>query len=399
MAPPLLNGKPSATSATTTVLHIKSSGEFVSNFVPPDYIVDGVLQEGFLYSLTGQTGSGKTSIMLRLAASIATGQQFAGRETKQRRVLYLAAENPLDVQMRWIALAQHVDFLPAEAEVFFVEGVFRLSETPSVLRAEAEKLGGEFGLVVVDTGPVFYEGTDENNRTEQGRHAVIMRELITLIPGTPCVIVNCHPVKNADPDNLLPAGGGNFLNSVDGNLTLAKTESACELHWAGKFRGVEFMPLNFMLKTVTHQDLKDSRGKLIPTVISVWISEQGKEELTAYRNAVDRQALEIISSNSRVTQVELAAHLGWKVHSGQPNKVRAHRLFKTLEKRKLIKPVGLGHQLTPSGTRSYFLSGYTKGVVTHQSYTPCPCNFFVTGRKKRLLKQWVRQARVVFRRR
>jgi hypothetical protein len=33
------------------------------------------------------------------------------------------------------------------------------------------------------------------------------------------VVVNCHPVKNATADNLLPAGGGTFLNEVDGNLT------------------------------------------------------------------------------------------------------------------------------------------------------------------------------------
>jgi hypothetical protein len=36
---------------------IKSSAQFVAGFIPPDYIVDGLLQQGFLYSLTGQTGS------------------------------------------------------------------------------------------------------------------------------------------------------------------------------------------------------------------------------------------------------------------------------------------------------------------------------------------------------
>jgi len=34
-------------------------------------------------------------------------------------------------------------------------------------------------------------------------------------------LVNCHPVKNASRDNLLPMGGSAFLNEVDGNLTLA----------------------------------------------------------------------------------------------------------------------------------------------------------------------------------
>jgi AAA domain len=73
---------------------IKSSKEFVADFVPPDYLVDGLLQEAFLYSLTGATGAGKTAITLRLAASVALGVVFANCETKKRRVLYLAAENP-----------------------------------------------------------------------------------------------------------------------------------------------------------------------------------------------------------------------------------------------------------------------------------------------------------------
>ena len=242
-------------SATTSLRRslIKTSKQFVADFEPPDYIVDGLLQEGFLYSLTGATGAGKTAITLRLAACIALGVLFAGRETKRRRVLYLAAENPDDVRMRWIALSQHMHFDIDAIEVFFVEGVFKISEAKDRLREEAEKLGGDFGLVIIDTGPVFYEGDEENNRTQQGRHAVMLRDLISVIPGKPAVVANCHPVKNAASDNLLPAGGGTFLNQVDGNLTAAKSDSTTELHTQGKFRGVEFAPIHFLIKTVTHQ--------------------------------------------------------------------------------------------------------------------------------------------------
>jgi hypothetical protein len=227
---------------------IKSSKEFVAGFVPPDYLVDGFVQEAFLYSLTGATGAGKTAITLRLAASTALGVVFANRETKKRRVLYLAAENPVDVRMRWIALAQQMDFNAETIEVFFVEGAFKISQMADTLKTEAASHGGEFGLVIIDTGPVFYEGDDENNRTQQARHAAMLRQLIDIIPGKPAVIANVHPVKNAAADNLLPAGGGSFLNQVDGNLTAAKTDNTTELHWQGKFRGVEFAPMHFMLR-------------------------------------------------------------------------------------------------------------------------------------------------------
>jgi hypothetical protein len=47
---------------------ILSSAQFVSGFVPPDYVIFGLLQRRFLYSLTGKTGAGKTAILLRIAA-------------------------------------------------------------------------------------------------------------------------------------------------------------------------------------------------------------------------------------------------------------------------------------------------------------------------------------------
>jgi AAA domain/CHC2 zinc finger len=334
-------------------LLIKTSKQFVADFVTPDYIVDGLLQEGFLYSLTGATGAGKTAITLRLAASTALGVVFAGRETKKRRVLYLAAENPDDVRMRWIALAQQMGFDVDEIEVFFVEGVFKISEVKDQLREEATKLGGDFGLVIIDTSPVFYEGDDENNRKQQGNHAVMLRELINVIPGKPTVIANCHPVKNAVAENLLPAGGGNFLNQVDGNLTAAKTESTTELHTQGKFRGVEFAPMHFLIKTVTHERVKDSRGRLIPTVICEWISDREKENIAAQRVSDEDAVLKIIADDLKATQPSIAIKMNWRLHNGEPNKMKAGRCIKALLKDKLIKESRRGNYiLTDDGKKA-----------------------------------------------
>jgi AAA domain len=327
---------------------IKSSKEFVAGFVPPDYLVDGLLQEAFLYSLTGATGAGKTAITLRLAASIAVGAPFANRETKKRRVLYLAAENPVDVRMRWIALAQQMDFDAETIEVFFVEGAFKISQMGDKLKQEAGRHGGEFGLVIIDTGPVFYEGDDENNRTQQARHAAMLRELIDIIPGKPAVIANVHPVKNAAPDNLLPAGGGSFLNQVDGNLTAAKTDNTSELHWQGKFRGVEFAPMHFMLRTVTHDRLKDSKGRKMPTVISEWISDEAKEEIAKQRVSDEDRLLALIDADPKATQASLALKMGWKLFSGEPNRMKVSRAIKGMKK--LVKETRAGnYQLTDEG--------------------------------------------------
>jgi hypothetical protein len=267
-----------------------------------------------------------------LAASVALGVVFANRETKKRRVLYLAAENPVDVRMRWIALAQQMDFDADTIEVFFVEGAFKISQTAVTLKAEAASRGGEFGLVTIDTGPVLYEGDDENNRTQQARHAAMLRELIDIIPGKPAVIANVHPVKNAATDNLLPAGGGSFLNQVDGNLTAAKTDNTTELHWQGKFRGVEFAPMHFMLKTVTHEQLKDSKGRLMPTVVCDWISDGAKEEIAKQKVNDEDKLLALIDALPKATLASLATKMGWRLFNGEPNKMKVARTIKGMKK-------------------------------------------------------------------
>jgi DNA polymerase len=316
---------------------IKTSAEFVRGFVPPDYTVVGILQRRFLYSLTGQTGAGKTAITLRLAASAALKISFGGHQTKQTRVLYAAAENPDDVRMRWIALATEMGFDINTVGVFFTEGRFTLSTMLGKLGAEAERHGGDFGLVVIDTSPAFFEGDDENSRAQMGEHARRLRQLITIIPGGPTILANCHPVKNATVENLLPAGGGTFLNEVDGNLTCAKNDSVAELHWQGKFRGPEFAPMAFLIKTVTHPELKDSDDRLMPTVICEHLSEQGQADLEKETRNEEDAILELVKQQPTISLSQMATQMGWYTHDDKPNRSRVQRRIKMLIKDKLIK--------------------------------------------------------------
>jgi hypothetical protein len=243
-----------------------------------------------------------------------------------------------------------MDFDIDTIEVYFVEGRFSLSKSLQLLRSEAERHGGEFGLVVVDTGPTFFEGKDENENKQLGDHACLLRSLINTIPGGPCVIANCHPTKNAQPDQLIPRGGGAFLAEVDGNLTAAKTDSTVELHWQGKFRGPDFAPMQFLIRTVTHQDLKDGDGRLLPTVIAEHISDQTRDDIAAAAHKDEDAVLAFIANNPTATQAAIATAMGWKLYSGVPNRMKAGRCIKALVKAKLIKITRAGrYKLTPEG--------------------------------------------------
>jgi hypothetical protein len=216
-----------------------------------------------------------------------------------------------------------------------------------VLQTEAEKLGGNFGLVIVDTSPAFFEGDDENSRKQMGTHAALLRRIIDTIPGGPCVVANCHPPKNVTDDNLLPAGGGTFLNEIDGNLTSTRDDSVIELHWQGKFRGPEFAPMSFKLKTVTHPELKDSDGRLLPAIVCEYLSEQGQAEISATARKDEDAILDLVKANPTISLSQLAVLMEWYLYSGEPNKMKTKRCLHELVKAKLLRKTRDGWEVVP----------------------------------------------------
>lgn len=281
---------PKAVNDNSPYPGIVSSGDFVSGFVPPDYHLDGVAQAGFIYALTASTGTGKTAVMLALTSSTALGTSLCGRDVRKGRVLYLAGENPDDVRMRWLAMAHHQGFDPAEMDVHFIPGTFSVPGVIERVSADVERLGG-VDLVIVDTSAAYFQGDDENGNTPLGKHARELRQLCAL-PGRPAVVVACHPTKNADPANLQPRGGGAFIAEMDGNLTLTKADSRVKLHWQVKHRGADFSPLFFALETVTAPMLVDSKGRPVPTVMAVgmadWVpAPAAKAKAEPWQSALD----------------------------------------------------------------------------------------------------------------
>jgi len=313
---------------------LKSSAAFIRDFTAPDYLIEGVLQRQFIYALTGHPGRGKTSVALSLAAYIAVGRRLGNLEVDKGRVLIFAGENPVDAKMRWIAMAQQMEFDVEDVDVYFIEGVFKISENIDAIRREVEALGG-VDLIIVDSSAAFFEGDDENNNAQQGSHARMLRELTT-VKGGPCVLVLCHPPKSAGEDNLQPRGGGAYIAEIDGNLTVSKNDMTVELHYQAKLRGPDFAPINFVLKPVTHERLKNSKGRLIPTVVAQYLSEAAQEEMATAARAAEDEVLQAVSKNPGASVSAIAKQLGWMTGKGEPHKSKVQRAIIRLLKDKLL---------------------------------------------------------------
>jgi RecA-family ATPase len=142
-----------------------------------------------------------------LAYAVGEGEPIGGHEVEPGHVCMLAGENPDDVRMRWMAMSEHLGFDIKNIKVHFIAGKYDIRKIRLVIDAKEKELGIDFALVIVDTSAAYFPGNEENSNSQLGDHARVLRTLVD-IKGGPTVLVTCHPVKNADPENLLPRGGG-----------------------------------------------------------------------------------------------------------------------------------------------------------------------------------------------
>src|SRR5262249_22640825 len=211
----------------------------------------------------------------------------------------------------WIKLCEELGVKPETVPVFFLPGNPQLSAVRKQLNTETLQ-HGPFVLVIVDTSAAYFEGNDENDNVQMGKHARMLRSLAKL-PGGPTIIVTCHPVKNADPDDLVPRGGVAFLNEIDANLVCKREPNSTTvlLHWHRKIRGVDFAPIPFQLRQWTTETLKDSKGRLIWTVTARPISEDEQTNLDEQVRSDKDRVLRLMQEQPGLSMAKVAETFAW----------------------------------------------------------------------------------------
>jgi len=328
---------------------VLTAEQFVAGFTPPAYLIDGILQRGYLYSLTARTGHGKTAVALYIAQCIARAEAMHGKEVKGGTVLFLAGENPDDIRARFLVLAEAYGFDAERIKMRFIAGVVDIAAQMAVIEAAAAEIG-DLILIIVDTAAAYFRGDETNSNSQQGAYARVLRRL-TFLPGKPAALVCCHPIKNAARDNLLPMGGSAFLNEVDGNLTLwANAEKQVSLHWLGKFRGPEFDAIAFELTIADSAKVIDAEGRLMPSVVARPISDMTLEAAEIVQEDDENKLLRLIYKHPKASFAELARKMGF-VSGGEPVKWRVQRIVERLADDKLVEKYRKKYRLTPKGEK------------------------------------------------
>ena len=323
---------------------IQTAAEFTADFVAPEYIVDGVIRRGMLYTLTAPTGSGKTAVMLYAATSIAQGHQFFDREVERGDVLFMAGENPDDVRARMIATMEFNGIDPFDCGVHFIPGTISIRADLDRLKAEASKLPN-LVMVVVDTFAAYFDGEDENSNAQALDFARIIRQ-ITEFPSKPAVVMPAHPVKGATRTNLAPKGGSSLVNEVDGNLTLWNDGGIISMHWQVKLRGPEFEPLTFELHRFESDTIRDAKGRRMPTVLAKPMLTARRMDVAQENMSNEDKLLLNISDNPGMSQRDRGVAIGVK------HQTQVRRIVSKLMDQKLVKAFRTNLELTKDGEKA-----------------------------------------------
>ena len=154
-------------------LTVAFADELGDTFTPPDELVQGVLTVGDGSIGYGDSNSGKTFLFIDMAAAVARGVPWMGKQTEPGLVVYLAAESPASVRRRLQAYQRHhgvkvPNFAIAQSPIDLFDGDADTDEVIRLVRMLEKQRGQKVRLIVGDTLARLSAGANENAGQDMG---------------------------------------------------------------------------------------------------------------------------------------------------------------------------------------------------------------------------------------
>jgi len=259
---------------------------------PPAFLIDGLMETDTLGLIFGDPGCGKSFIAADMALSVATGEPFHGRPTKQGPVFFIAGEGHSGLARRFQAWARHRGRGLAGVPMFKSDRAAQfLDATSAQAVADAvDALVSAHGvprLIVVDTLARNFGPGDENSTSEMSAFVAAMDELRGRHPG--CVVLIVHHSGHGDKQR---ARGAMALKGALDFECRAEMDDATICVTVTKMKDApDPAPMAFRLQGVPLDDGASS-AVLVSTVAPSGAGKLTKNQrlaLRAFKTAADEQ--------------------------------------------------------------------------------------------------------------
>ena len=248
--------------------------------------VEGLLTDQSISLFYGPSNVGKTFVVFDLAAHVAMGKAWMGREVEQGRAVYVAAEGAGGIRQRRLAFKRHYGAEAADIPLDIVtEGVSFLQTGDDADIHRLTKTIGEARLVIIDTLAAVAAGGDEN--TSQVMTAVIAcAKKIVEVCGAHCLIVH-HQGKNNDTER----GHSSLRGAVDTSVQITSAVAKLGKIKVTKQRDLEIDP-PFGFQLIDVELGTNRRGRRVKSCVVEQTEYESGEDFTA-----DELLIKTIASN------------------------------------------------------------------------------------------------------
>jgi len=201
------------------------------------WLVDRLIPSESINMLVGSPGTGKSLLVIDLCCCLATGTPFLGREVRQGKVMYLAAEDGwkrvskrlrLWADGRQVAAEALNDFYVLPSPLQIAAGETQADQGEAVIDAwlqlQADIEAIDPVLVVLDPLVDIHAGLDEN---KAGEMANLMRVLRRLVRGQDRAMLITHHDKKGilEPSVYSGRGSGALAGGMDGQYHMVGVQA------------------------------------------------------------------------------------------------------------------------------------------------------------------------------
>ena len=242
--------------------------DLIKNISAPDYLIDELIELDTIGAFIGSSSVGKSFMAISLAASVATGTMFAGKEVQQGAVLYLVGEGVKGISRRFSGWMQHTGIpIPKGSIHVSNKTIFMTEEGASTLLAETADMEQDIKLVVIDTLARHMTGEENSNRDM----SAFIAEVDKIREEHGCVVLIVHHTGHSSDKSNRARGASAFYASLDFEFLLnGDKKGAGTIEGTKNKEGTIYPKRGFSLVPIELDGIKNTKGGPVTTAVVEW---------------------------------------------------------------------------------------------------------------------------------
>jgi|TARA_B100000315_G_scaffold235377_1_gene250262 hypothetical protein len=243
--------------------------DLTKNISAPDYLIDELIEMDTNGAIIGASAVGKSFVAISMAASVATGTMFAGKDVQQGKVLYLAGEGMNGLTRRFAGWMKHTGIQIPKGSIHVSNKTIYMDDkgASTLLEETAGMEQGIIKLVVIDTLARHMTGEENSNRDM----SAFIAEVDKIREEHGCVVLIVHHTGHSSDKSNRARGASAFYASLDFEFLLnGDKKGTGTIEGTKNKEGTIYPKRGFSLKPVELDGITNTKGGPVTTAVVEW---------------------------------------------------------------------------------------------------------------------------------